>query len=693
MIAVGRRKKQILIVDDDTTMGSLAQAALEDEANQVSVSQDGDEALKRIDVLPPDLLLLDVMMPGKDGFEVCQELLRDSGSQPFPIIMMTGLDDEASIERAYQLGVSDFITKPINWVLLKHQVQFVLRAWEDRQALAESRERYALAARGANDGLWDWDIRQDLVYFSPRWLDMLGYAENKLNARLDKWIELIHPEERELFKTELDAHLAGQSEKFKLEYRILSAAGDYRWMLCRGLAIRDERDIAYRMAGSQTDISEQKSAEFQLMHDALHDNLTGLPNRALLMERISYCINRLQRNKQATFALAFLDLDRFKTVNDSLGHQMGDLLLQRVGERIRELLRDTDLLARLGGDEFVILFSEYQDLQSLATIVERVRRKLVLPFNIEEQVVHISASLGITVSEGQYEQPEDILRDADIAMYRAKESGKNRFEIFNAEMQRRASRALSIESALHTALERDQLRIHYQPIYTLDSRSLVGFEALLRWQHPEQGLLMPHEFLDIAEESGLIVPLGRWVITKAVEQLKVWRSSIAKLKHAYVSINISSREFSERDLFQYIDRQLRHSALPACSLKMEITETVLIDNFTRAKAVMNALRERGIGLSIDDFGTGFSSLSYLHSFPFDHLKIDQTFVKQLDTNINSQSIVKTIISLAHNLGLTVVAEGGETSREIACLRKLGCEYGQGFNLAFPQPAEQVALVV
>ncbi|MEN8179271.1 MAG: EAL domain-containing protein [Pseudomonadota bacterium] len=686
-------KEHILIVDDDPAVGILAEAALADETNQISIASDGEAALRILESTPPSLLLLDVVMPVKDGFEVCQELLDDSNQHQFPIIMITGLDDEQSIERAYQLGVTGFITKPINWLVLKHQIQFVLRAWHDRQALSESKERYSLAARGANDGLWDWNIKQGYVYFSPRWLEMLGYQETELNGNLSNWIKLIHPEDRELFKTELDSHVAGHSEKFELEYRIQNHQGRYRWMLCRGLAIHDQQNTAYRMAGSQTDISEQKSAEFQLMHDALHDILTGLPNRSLLMERISYNINLLQRNKTSYFALAFLDLDRFKTINDSLGHHVGDLLLQEVGKRIRDLLRDTDLLARIGGDEFVILFSEFHDLQSLISIVERVRRKIALPFTIQKDVLRISASIGISVSEGQYSQPEDILRDADIAMYRAKESGKNRFEIFNPGMHQRASRVLSIESALHDALEKNELRIHYQPIYKLKKQKLVGFEALLRWQHPKQGLLMPQDFLEIAEDSGLIVPLGRWAITQAVEQIRKWRSSIPQLKHAYVSINLSSKEFSQNDLFEYIDNLLKKSELPAGSLKLEITETVLIDNFERALTVMTALRDRGIDLSIDDFGTGFSSLSYLHNFPFDTLKIDQAFVRKLDKNSNSLSIVKAIITLAHNLGLSVVAEGGETTKEIECLRRLGCEYGQGFKFALPQSAEEVVLAL
>ncbi len=687
------QKTQILIVDDDPAVGILAEASLADEHTQISIASDGETALRIIQSTPPSLLLLDVVMPVKGGFEVCQELLDDSYEQPFPIIMITGLDDEESIERAYKLGVTGFITKPINWLVLKHQIQFVLRAWHDRQALSESKERYTLAARGANDGLWDWSLKQGYVYFSPRWLEMLGYQENELDGLLDNWIQLIHPEERDLFKTELDSHVAGHSEKFELEYRIKNHEGRYRWMLCRGLAIRDKHNRAYRMAGSQTDISEQKSAEFQLMHDALHDILTGLPNRSLLMERISYNINLLQRNKKSYFALAFLDLDRFKTINDSLGHHIGDLLLKMVGARIRDLLRDTDLLARIGGDEFVILFSEFNDLQSLISIVERVRRKIALPFTIEKNVLRISGSIGIAVSEGQYTRPEDILRDADIAMYRAKDSGKNRFEIFNPDMHQRASRALSIESALHDALENNELRIHYQPIYKLKKRKLVGFEALLRWQHPQQGLLMPEDFLDIAEDSGLIVPLGRWAISQAVEQIRQWRSTIPQLKHAYVSINLSSKEFSQNDLFDYMDRLLKKTKLPAGSLKLEITETVLINNFERALAVMNALRERGIDLSIDDFGTGFSSLSYLHNFPFDTLKLDQVFVQKLDKNSNSLSIVKAIITLAHNLGLVVVAEGGETTKEIECLKKLGCEYGQGFKFALPQPAEEVVLAL
>ncbi len=677
-VSDGDHPIRLLVADDDPAVALMAKMALKDYGYTLHTVESGEAAIEAIAATPPDLVLLDVMMTGISGFDVCRHLRMSGAHQQLPIIMATSLDDSKSIELAYEAGATAFVTKPINWFLLRHQIHYVLRASQDRAALAESEERYALAASGANDGLWDWNIRKNKVYFSPRWREQLGLRERDLNNAMEDWLERVHPDDLLGFRNELNDHLAGRVAKFEIEYRVRDAEDEYHWMLCRALAIRDDDGEAYRMAGSQTDISERKRAEAQLVHDALHDSLTGLANRELLLERITHSIRLAQRRNDYRFAVVVIDLDRFKTINDSLGHLAGDSLLCRIGERIGQHLRTSDTLARTGGDEFAILLDDIGDYADLTRLIERIRREIAQPFPLLTEEVAITASLGIALHDANYSRADDMLRDADIAMYRAKSSGKNRHEMFDTTMHTQIATMLSIENDLRAAISRQELRVYYQPIYRLDDHRVVGFEALLRWQHPTKGLLPPDAYLGIAEESGLIIPIGHWVLREATRQLAHWQETIPQMRDCYVAINLSSTEFAHPDLISQVTKALRDSGLTPDRLKLEMTETVLIENTARANRVLDALHELGVAAAIDDFGTGYSSLSYLHRFNFDVLKIDRSFVERIDREPKSREIVRTIVSLAQNLGLIVIAEGGETDGEIACLREVGCIFSQGY---------------
>ena len=680
---------QLLIADDDPAIALMAKMALADFGYTVRNVDSGEAAIDTIEASPPDLILLDVLMSGVSGFDVCRHIRASDAHHRLPIIMATSLDDNESIERAYEAGATAFVTKPINWFLLRHQMHYVLRASQDRARLAESEERYALAASGANDGLWDWNIREDKVYYSPRWREQLGLREGDMSNNVDAWLDRVHPDDLLGFRNELNDHLAGRIAKLEIEYRIRDHDDDYRWMLCRALAIRDADGEAYRMAGSQTDITERKRAEAQLIHDALHDSLTGLANRELLLERIAHSIRLAKRRADYRFAVVVIDLDRFKTINDSLGHLAGDSLLCRIGERIARHLRTSDTLARIGGDEFAILLDDIGQYADLTRLIERIRREISLPFPLLNQEVAITASLGITLHNPTYSQAQDMLRDADIAMYRAKSLGKNRHEMFDTTMHTQITAMLAIENDLRAAIARDELLIFYQPIYRLDDRRVVGFEALLRWQHPTKGLLPPESYLDIAEESGLIIPIGHWVLRKATSQLAHWHALNPHMRDCYISINLSSSEFAHPDLVSQVTKALRTSGLRPDKLKLEVTETVLIENTAHASWVLKALRELGVATAIDDFGTGYSSLSYLHRFAFDALKIDRSFVQHIDTEPKSREIVRTIVNLAQNLGLAVIAEGGETDAEIECLCEVGCAFSQGYAFSRALAVDEV----
>lgn len=679
----------VLVVDDDPMVRLLVRESLKMRGFQVSEAENGLTALKMLESMTPDVIVLDVMMPGMDGFETCQVLRNRPEWRHLPVIMATGLDDMGSIEQAYRVGATDFITKPINWTLLYHRVNYVLRASQTANALRESEERYALTAKGAHDGLFDWDIRTNRVYFSPPWRALVGDDDNEIGDNPDEWFNRIHPDDINRVRKELSAHIAGESAYFESEHRLRTAQGDYRWIHSRGLAVRDEKGQTSRLAGSVTDITRRKNAEAQLLHDALHDALTGLPNRTLFLDRVQHSIRVSQRRTDYVFAVVFLDLDRFKIINDSLGHSAGDALLIELSRRVQDCLRQNDTLARMGGDEFTLLLEDCGDSVAVGQIADRVQQCIQQAFLLNGQTVFTSASIGITYSTNRYDCAEDMLRDADAAMYQAKKKGKARYVEFNSDMHAYAQSVLHLESELRAAWAAKQFQLHYQPIIDLSTDSIVGMEALLRWLHPERGVVEPDGFLSVAEESGLIVPIGRWVIREACRMMRYWQDRLPAAVDWYVSVNISAREFAQPDFTDHIAEAIAAVGVDAKALRIEITERVLYENRTNALEVLNRLRTLGIRLAIDDFGMGSSSLSYLNQFPFDAVKIDRSLIHKPDAPENDVNGIKALVDLAHNLGMTVIAEGSETDHEVKRLKSLLFEYGQG--CVFSKPLDDAAM--
>lgn len=560
---------------------------------------------------------------------------------------------------------------------------------ETEIALSESEERYALAAKAANDGLWDWNLKTDQIYFSPRWKSMLGYEDAEIGNHPEEWFKRIHPEDLDRVKRAVSDHLEGQSPNYQTEHRMMHRSGNFRWILSRGLAIRDEAGVNARMAGSQTDITGGK----------VSDPLTGLPNRLLFLERLEWVIKKSKRDKDYLFAVFFLDLDRFKLINDSLGHGIGDQFLVCIAQKLESCLRSTDavaryekedLLARLGGDEFTILLDGIKHVRDATRVAERLQKQLSLPLTVGGHEVFTSASIGIAVSATGYEHAEEILRDADTAMYRAKMLGKSRFELFDPAMREHAVARMTLETDLRRALERDEFLLYYQPIVSLDSGALIGFEALVRWQHPERGLVPPGEFIPVAEETGMILAIGNWVLTEACCQLKAWQSEFPQNPPLMISVNLSGKQFTQLDFIKGVSQTLRESGLDGHCLKLEITESLLMENVEVITAMLMQIKALGVRLGIDDFGTGYSSLSYLHRFPFDTLKVDRSFVSLVGPQGQNSEIVKTIVTLAHNLNFDVIAEGVETAEQLFQLRAFGCELGQGYFFSRPVSAAKAA---
>ncbi|BCR03854.1 hypothetical protein DESUT3_09230 [Desulfuromonas versatilis] len=558
-------------------------------------------------------------------------------------------------------------------------------------ALLESQERYALAAQGANDGLWDWDLRANRIHYSPRWKAMLGLQDEQ-GAAPAVWLERVHPDDRRHLEAKINAHIDGQTTHFESEFRILHQDGSYRWMLTRGLAVREVTGRAYRMAGSQTEITERKKAEEQLLHDAFHDALTDLPNRALFKNRLQQVFGAAQRNGDFAFAVLFLDLDRFKLINDSLGHLAGDQLLIAVGKRMLGVVRPNDTVARLGGDEFAILLQDIRGLDDAIHIAERIQKELPKPFTIGGHEVFSTASIGISLHSAGHERPEQMLRDADLAMYHAKANGKARYEIYDARMHADTVTHMRVENDLRRAIERKEFQLYYQPILSLASNRITGFEALIRWQHPERGLMAPAEFISIAEETGLITPMGQWALREACSKLSQWQRHGLGSVPLTVNLNLSGKEFTPA-LLQQIKELLQEMDIAPGTLRLEITESTIMGEPESSAFLLHQLKAMGIGLQIDDFGTGYSSLSYLHQFPIDALKIDRSFVSMMSIDRENLEIIKTIVNLAHNLGMDVIAEGVEKPEELRILKQLGCEYAQGFLISRPIEADSVATLI
>jgi diguanylate cyclase (GGDEF)-like protein/PAS domain S-box-containing protein len=677
------RTNRVLIVDDNEMNRDMLARRLERKGYEVSVAASARELMNQIKDKKPDLLLLDIEMPDVSGLEALQAIRELYSANELPVIMVTARNQSDDVVKALGMGANDYVTKPVDFAVALARIGTQLSHKHAQEGLKESEERYALAARGANDGLWDWNLATNVIYFSPRWKAMLGFQDNEIVNKPDEWFDRIHEGDRERVKEEIAAHQKGLTPHFESEHRVRHRDGTYRWMLSRGLAIRDESGKPERMAGSQTDITEGK----------VSDPLTNLPNRLLFLDRLGRIMRHSKRHPDRHFAVLFLDLDGFKMINDSLGHLVGDQLLLAVAKRLESCLRGTDTvarlaqqtftLARMGGDEFTVLLDEIKEPGDANYAAERIMKELSAPFLIGGKEIFTSASIGIALSNPSYQQPEEIMRDADTAMYRAKSLGKSRYEVFDADMRATVIARLELETDLRRALERGEFRNFYQPIVALATGQIIGFEALMRWQHPTRGLLGPEKFISVAEDTGLIRELGWWGLGEACRWLKEWRKEVGPERDLVISVNLSIKQFMQPNLVQTIGALLNELGIPPHALRLEITESTVMEDPIAAVEMLQQMKDLGIRLAIDDFGTGYSSLSYLHRFPLDTLKIDRSFISGEAQGLNGMEIARTVMPLAKNLQLDVVAEGVETAEQVQQLKNLECKYAQGYFFSEP----------
>jgi diguanylate cyclase (GGDEF)-like protein/PAS domain S-box-containing protein len=572
---------------------------------------------------------------------------------------------------------------------LAHHCSGALDRIQTEEAMRESEERYALALRGANDGIWDWNLQANRIYFSTRWKHMLRYAEMSMGDAPEEWFSRIHPNDLEKFKEALQAHIDGKTGFFQHEHRICSGEGEYLWVLCRGIGVRDSEGRVVRLAGSMTDITERRNIEEQLRHSAFYDSLTGLANRSLFYDRLNRCFLHLRRYPKSLFAVLFIDLDRFKLVNDMYGHAIGDKVLQRVADHLRKCLREGDTVARLGGDEFTILLDDLKESNEALRVAERLLRELSVPVNIEDNEIVTGASIGIALSSSGYENSEEMVRDADAALFRAKESGRGRFILLDQRTQESASLIFQLEQGLQTALSNNELRLDYQPIFSVEKSELCGLEALVRWQHPRLGLLPPRSFLPVAESSGLIVPLGEWILRTACGQIARWRRDFPKYWHVYISVNLSPKQACSPGLYPLVETVLSENDLSPDALHLEISESTLLNFREQLQPTIGRLRKLGVRVLLDDFGAGQTAISTFLECPIDYLKMDRSIVSNLDNQPDNRPLIRALLSLAHILKIGVIAKGAETEAQVKALRELQCDFVQGFFVSRPLSPPQV----
>ena len=538
-------------------------------------------------------------------------------------------------------------------------------------------ERRALALTGAGDMIWDWDVSADKVFTSPETEHVLGLKRGVLEGPAAQWLEILHALDRDRFRASLDSIVEQRRGRLNQDFRLRASDGHYLWFTLKARPVVGSDGEVVRVVGTLTDVTDFKNAEERLLFDAVHDNLTGLPNRELFIDRMEAAFAFARSDSNIRPSVMVIDIDRFKQVNDSVGIAVGDSILLTIARRLSRLLKPQDTLARLSGDQFAVILLSEREPARIVAATETLRRALRAPIAFNDREIFLTASIGLALAETQPHRTEEVLKDAELAMYYAKRIGGDRIEIFKPAMRARKTDRLTMESELRRAIERQEIKVLFQPIVRLEDRAIAGFEALARWDHPKMGRLSPAEFISIAEEIGLIVDLGLFVLDHTAKQLATWQAATKGREPVFASVNVSSRQLLRHDLIQDLRGVLARTPLARGSLKLEVTESLVMENPEHAAQMLTRIKELGAGLSLDDFGTGHSSLAYLQRFPFDTIKIDQSFVRTT-TRGTRPVILRSIISLAHDLGMEVVAEGAETDSDAVELYQLGCEYAQGF---------------
>jgi diguanylate cyclase (GGDEF)-like protein/PAS domain S-box-containing protein len=687
-----------LVVDDEMVVRILVREALEQSGHEVCEAENGAQALERFIEHRPDIVLMDIMMPGMDGFTACSQLRGLVGGSRVPILIMTGLDDAESIAHAYEQGATDFITKPLNPMILSHRVRYMLRGSHTLDALIKSEARLGLAQRIAKIGNWEWRPDTDQFTASAELCRLMGIRSQDFAGTFDAFIQLVHAEDRNRVDEALKRILS-ERVPCDIDHRLVLPNGADFTVNLQAEAVFDQQLKALSVVGTAQDISERKQSEQEIHRLAYFDSLTGLPNRVLFKDRLTQALLHARRYR-TTLAMLFLDLDRFKVINDTLGHNVGDLLLKQVADRLAESVRHSDSVsrsvekeenysfARLGGDEFTVLLTNLREVQDAGKVARRIVEAMAKPFSIEGNEIFVTVSVGIAIFPVDGDSVDALLKNADSAMYHAKEEGRNNFQFYSNTLNAAANERLILEGELRHAVDRKEFVVFYQPQIDLRTGGIIGAEALVRWQHPQRRLLPPAEFLPAAMDTGLIRAIDEWVLRTACRHNQTWQQRGKMPVH--ISVNISNSLFHSNTLLSVVEEALSQTGLTPACLELELTESIVMRNVDASIAMLTTLKAMGVQLSIDDFGTGYSSLSYLQRLPLNTVKIDQSFIQEILTQAQPAPIVRAIIAMAHSLNLLVLAEGVEQEAQRTILLDEGCDYAQGYLFGRPMPADAFA---
>ncbi len=684
----------VMVVDDDASIRVTANKYLTQAGFVFVEAVDGLDALTQLPIAKPDLIILDIEMPNIDGFDTCSELRRMPAFASTPVLMLTGLDLEDTIDKAYKAGATDFATKPINWTLQCHRVRNLILANRASEMLSENQRALAASQRIAKLGNWVYDVVQERLTWSDQMFEILGYQPNEIEPTHHAFLSRVHIDDRNRVDTWINQNLEFLSSA-SIEHRIVLPNNDVYSVRQQMECARDNDGSLIRLQAVVQDFTEVRRSEQKIHQLAYYDSLTTLPNRVLFRDHLDSCLT-IARKNNLTLAVLFLDLDDFKRINDTLGHQVGDLLLQAVAKRLQESITDDkydlslgsdkndSMVARMGGDEFTILLPDVNSVWDAKLLAKKIITNLSEPYAVADREIFTSPSIGISVYPDNGSTAEDLLRNADMAMYSAKHDGKKMFKAHCKAMDAAAQKAYRIDASLRSALNNDEFTVYYQPQLDLATGRISAVEALIRWTSNYIGYVPPNDFISIAEENGLIVPIGEWILGTSCAQVQKWNTQGFPIDK--VAVNISVLQFARPDFPLMIEKILDETGLPAHQLELEITESLLANDTLSTVNTLNKLKKIGVELSIDDFGTGYSSLSQLKNFPIDRLKIDQSFIQGVSYCRDDAAIAKAIVAMSHSMKIKVLAEGVETVEQLDFLRANGCDEVQGYLISRPQPA-------
>lgn len=683
----------ILVVEDEGLISLDIETHLLNLGYQISgIAETGQMSIEKALESRPDLILMDIRLKGEmDGIEAASAI---TAQIDVPVIFLTAFADLETLKRAKQVSPFGYILKPFDQIALRTNIEIALHKHRSEAAIKQQKNWLNTVLESIGDAVITTDIVGTVTFINRVAESITQWSKAEaLGKNINDVIPMVSSEKKSIENPIRQALERGKGDTLAEGTLLITKHQQEVPVDDSAVLILDNNQEVHGAVIVFRDVTERLKAKQELFHHAYYDALTNLPNRSLFMDRLQHVIDLNKRHSNCKYAVLFVDLDRFKIVNDSLGHPIGDQLLITTAKRLENCLRPTDTVARFGGDEFAILLEQVSGLEMACQLAQRINCELSPPFQLGNCDIFNSASIGIVEGREQYEKAEDLIRDADIAMYQAKASGKGCYAIFDDDMHRQAKGRLTLENDLRRAITESTLTVYYQPIVSLVTQQLTGVEALARWKHPERGFIPPDIFIPIAEETGLIVQLDQWVLQQACQQVRAWQEQYPQQGQLSVSVNLSSQNFSNSDVVRQVKQTLIETKLPTESLNLEITETALIENPESAAKILSELKQLGTQIYIDDFGTGYSSLSYLHKYPIDTLKIDRSFIQNIDCNSDQLEIARTIIVLAKTLNMVAIAEGIETAEQLAAMKSLNCEYAQGYYFHRPLSSEQMTALL